>query len=93
MAVTLLFGRMCFLADISDPRSPKITLAEQATVVGGQHHDLRMRLRNGEQHEMPPERPGAYSISTFAQTDLPIQITAADRKPPASATAMCPFWQ
>ncbi|HEY5254029.1 MAG TPA: LPS export ABC transporter permease LptG [Acidobacteriaceae bacterium] len=63
-----------FLADISDPRSPKITLAEQATVVGGQHHDLRMRLRDGEQHEMPQNDPGAYSISTFAQTDLPIQI-------------------
>ena len=63
-----------FLADISDPRSPKITLAEQATVVAGQHHDLRMRLRNGEQHEMPPNDPGAYNISTFAQTDLPIQI-------------------
>ena len=65
-----------FLADISDPRSPKITLAEQATVVGGQHHDLRMRLRDGEQHEMPPNDPGAYSISTFAQTDLPIQISS-----------------
>lgn len=65
-----------FLADISNPRSPKITLAEQATVVGGQHHELRMRLRNGEQHEMPPKDPGAYSISTFAQTDLPIQISS-----------------
>ncbi|MHB1673389.1 MAG: LptF/LptG family permease [Acidobacteriaceae bacterium] len=63
-----------FLADISDPVSPKITLAEQATVVAGQHHELRMRLRNGEQHEMPPNDPGAYNISTFAQTDLPIQI-------------------
>lgn len=65
-----------FLADISDPRSPKITLAEQATVVSGRHHDLRMRLRNGEQHEMPPNDPGAYNISTFAQTDLPIQISS-----------------
>jgi len=65
-----------FLADISNPRSPKITLAEQATVVGGQHHELSMRLRNGEQHEMPPRDPGTYSISTFAQTDLPIQISS-----------------
>ena len=69
-----------FLADISDPRSPKITLAQQATVVGGQHHDLRMRLRNGEQHEMPPNDPGAYSISTFAQTDLPIQISSSGQE-------------
>ena len=69
-----------FLADISDPRSPKITLAQQATVVGGQHHDLRMRLRDGEQHEMPPNDPGAYSISTFAQTDLPIQISSSGQE-------------
>ncbi len=65
-----------FLADLSDPKSPKITVAEQATVVSGRHHALRMRLRNGEQHEMPPNDPGAYNISTFAQTDLPIQITS-----------------
>ena len=67
-----------FLADLSDPRSPKITVAEQATVVGG-HHDLRMRLRNGEQHEMPPGNPGTYTISTFAQTDLPIEVNGSSQ--------------
>jgi LPS export ABC transporter permease LptF/LPS export ABC transporter permease LptG len=68
-----------FLADLSNPRSPIITVAEQATVVGAGHHDLRMRLRNGEQHEMPPNDPGAYNISTFAQTDLPIQINSGSQ--------------
>ena len=63
-----------FLADISDPASPKITMAQQATVVSGEHHDLRMRLRDGEQHDMPANDPGAYNISTFAETDLPIQV-------------------
>ncbi len=70
-----------FLADLSDPKSPKITLAEQATVVGGRHHDLRMRLRNGEQHEMPQNssggNSGSYNISTFTQTDLPVQINSS----------------
>ncbi len=66
-----------FLADLSNPRSPKITVAEQATVVGAGHHDLRMRLRNGEQHEMLPGDAGAYNISTFSQTDLPIQINSS----------------
>lgn len=66
-----------FLADLTDPQSPKITLAEQATVVMGKHHEMRMRLRNGEQHEMPPNDPGTYSISTFGQTDLPIQINSS----------------
>lgn len=66
-----------FLADLSDPKSPTITVAQQATVVSGHHHELRMRLRNGEQHEMPANDPGVYNISTFSQTDLPIQINAA----------------
>jgi LPS export ABC transporter permease LptG/LPS export ABC transporter permease LptF len=65
-----------FLADLTNPGSPKIILADQATVVGGKHHELRMRLRNGEQHEMPPNDRGAYSISTFAQTDLPVQVNS-----------------
>ena len=68
-----------FLADLTDPRSTKITTAEQATVVGGGHHDLRVRLRDGEQHEMPPGNPGTYSISTFTQTDLPIQVNSASQ--------------
>ncbi len=65
-----------FLADVSDPRSPVITVAEQATVVGAGHHGLRMRLRNGQQHDMPLNDRGAYNISSFAQTDLPIQINS-----------------
>jgi len=66
-----------FLADVSNPKSPVITVAQQATVVGAGHNGLRMRLRNGEQHEMPPNHRGAYNISTFAETDLPIQISSA----------------
>ena len=83
-----------FLADISDPRSPKITLAEQATVVGGQHHDLRMRLRNGEQHEMPPNDPGSlqhFHVCTNRPANPDQQRRAGYVR--ESGTAMCPFWQ
>lgn len=65
-----------FLADLSDPKTPRITLAQQATVVA-KGHELTMRLRDGEQHEMQANDPGAYSISTFRRTDLPIQINAS----------------
>jgi LPS export ABC transporter permease LptG/LPS export ABC transporter permease LptF len=65
-----------FLADVSNPQSPILTVAEQATVVGAGHHGLRMRLRNGQQHDMPLNDRGAYNISSFAQTDLPIQINS-----------------
>jgi LPS export ABC transporter permease LptG/LPS export ABC transporter permease LptF len=64
-----------FLADLSDPKTPGITLAQQATVVA-KGHELVMRLRNGEQHEMQANDPGSYSISTFQRTDLPIQINS-----------------
>ncbi|HUZ04460.1 MAG TPA: LptF/LptG family permease, partial [Acidobacteriaceae bacterium] len=41
-----------FLADISDPQTPKITTAERATVINGGNHTLSMRLRDGQQHEL-----------------------------------------
>ena len=65
-----------FLADVSNPSAPVITVAQQATVIGAGHHDISMRLRDGQQHQMTPSNPGSYSISTFAQTDLPIQINS-----------------
>lgn len=64
-----------FLADISDPQTPKITTAEHATVINGGNHTLSMRLRDGQTHELIPKDPNSYNISTFAETDLPIQLS------------------
>ena len=66
--------RRIFLADLSNPSSPKVTTAESATVVSGDDQTVRMRLRNGSQHESQTNDPGQYSISTFSDTDLPVQI-------------------
>ena len=66
--------RRIFLADLSNPSSPKVTTAESATVVNGDDQTVRMRLRNGSQHESPTGDPGQYSISTFSDTDLPLLI-------------------
>ena len=41
-----------FLADLSDPVSPKITTAEEALVANGGPNTLLMRLRSGTEHEM-----------------------------------------
>ncbi len=68
--------RRIFLADLSNPSSPKVTTAESATVVSGDDQTVRMRLRNGSQHESQTNDPGQYSISTFSETDLPVQIGA-----------------
>jgi LPS export ABC transporter permease LptG/LPS export ABC transporter permease LptF len=65
-----------FLADLTDPVSPKITTAEEATVASTDNQTLVMRLRNGTQHQTTSDQPDQYNVSTFAQTDLPLETTA-----------------
>ncbi len=64
-----------FLADLSDPVSPKVTTAEQAVVVDGGDNTLLMRLRNGTEHELVSNNgTPQYQISTFAESELPLSI-------------------
>jgi LPS export ABC transporter permease LptG/LPS export ABC transporter permease LptF len=70
--------RNIFLADLSDPGSPRIISAEQATVVNDQDSVLRMRLRTGVEHETDANQPNQYIISTFAATDLPLPLGDKD---------------
>lgn len=68
--------RRVFLADLTDPVSPKVTTAEEATVASTDSQTLIMRLQNGMQHETASDQPDQYTISTFTQTDLPLQATS-----------------
>jgi LPS export ABC transporter permease LptG/LPS export ABC transporter permease LptF len=63
-----------FMADVSDPASPRITTAQSATVVNDSSQELLMRLRNGAQHETVVNQPQQYTISTFTTTDLPLSL-------------------
>ena len=67
-----------FLADLSDPTDPKITTAEHATVVSGGDNILRMRLRDGTQHDTSTNDPNQYTVSTFAESDIPLAISTQD---------------
>jgi len=67
-----------FLADISNPSSPKITLAEEGIVVSESPTRLRLQLRNGSQHESDPKNPEQYSITTFSDTNIPINLPEPD---------------
>jgi LPS export ABC transporter permease LptG/LPS export ABC transporter permease LptF len=69
--------RQVFLADLTDPVSPKVTTAEEATVANTDSQTLIMRLRNGMQHQTASDQPDQYNVSTFAQTDLPLETTTA----------------
>ena len=68
--------RQVFLADLTDPVSPKVTTAEEAAVASVDNQTLIMRLRNGMQHQTASDAPDQYNISTFAQTDLPLETTS-----------------
>jgi LPS export ABC transporter permease LptF/LPS export ABC transporter permease LptG len=67
-----------FLADLTDPAAPRITLAEKGILVSEGPETLHLRLTNGSTHETVPDNPDRYQISTFAQSDIPITLPAND---------------
>jgi LPS export ABC transporter permease LptF/LPS export ABC transporter permease LptG len=69
-----------FLAEMSTPGSPRIWQAEQGILVSEGPTTLHLHLVNGSTHEIDPKDPEHYQISSFQQTDIPIQLPAADSK-------------
>jgi LPS export ABC transporter permease LptG/LPS export ABC transporter permease LptF len=70
-----------FLADNSTPGSPRIWQAEQGILVSEGPTRLHLHLVNGSTHETDAKDPDRYQISSFQQTDIPIELPAADNKP------------
>jgi LPS export ABC transporter permease LptG/LPS export ABC transporter permease LptF len=68
--------REIFLADLSDSTAPRITTGASATVVTRKGEGAVMRLRNGTEHQTEANQPGQYDVSTFVQTDLPLELTS-----------------
>jgi LPS export ABC transporter permease LptG/LPS export ABC transporter permease LptF len=66
-----------FLADLSQPSAPRITLAREGILVSPGPDTLDLHLVNGSTHETDPKNPDQYQISTFDTTDIPIQIPSA----------------
>jgi len=68
-----------FLADLSDPVSPKITTAEEAVVADSGAQTILMRLRNGTEHEMVSNNGAPqYQVSTFQESELPLTISTQE---------------
>ena len=83
-----------FIADISDPSAPKLTLAERGILVSEAKNTLHLHLVNGSTHETDPTAPDKYQISTFQETDLPISLPeTAPKDQPPSAISEVPTWQ
>ena len=66
-----------FLADLSDPSSPRISLAREGLLVSQGPDTLDLHLTNGSTHETDPKNTDQYQISSFQATDIPIRIPAS----------------
>ena len=69
-----------FLADISDPANPRITLAHEGIVVAEGQDRLHLHLKDGSTHETDPRESDKYQISTFHETDIPIELPSSEAK-------------
>ncbi len=72
--------RGVFLADISDPTSPKITLAQRGALLSDSPDKLRFHLEEGTQQENIPKVKDQYSITTFDNTEIPIVLPASPER-------------
>jgi LPS export ABC transporter permease LptF/LPS export ABC transporter permease LptG len=71
-----------FLAGTDSKDVSRLTLAQEAIVIPDRKEGkLELHLRNGSVHEFSPTDPGRYSLSAFAERDLPVEIkgTEVDR--------------
>lgn len=83
-----------FIADMTNPAAPKVTLAEQGILVAEGVNRLHLHLINGSSHETDPTAPEKYQISTFDETDLPITLpenSAGKDQPPAAISEIPTF--
>jgi LPS export ABC transporter permease LptF len=76
-----------FMADLTDVTNPKITLAKEAIVVSEGQDRLHLHLVDGSEHETDPKDASNYTISTFQQTDIPLDLPSTENKPDESLPA------
>jgi LPS export ABC transporter permease LptF/LPS export ABC transporter permease LptG len=69
-----------FLADISDAANPRITLAREGILVPEGPDRLHLHLKDGSTHETDPKAADHYQISSFEQTDIPIELPSSESK-------------
>jgi len=68
-----------FMADLSDATTPKITLAKEGIVVSEGPDRLHLHLIDGSAHETDPNNVDHYQISTFHETDIPLDLPSTSK--------------
>ena len=87
-----------FLADLTNPTAPRITLARQGLLVSTGPNSLRLHLSDGSTHETNAASVDDYQISTFEGTDIPFDVAASDSdapkgQAPIGTIATTTLWQ
>jgi lipopolysaccharide export system permease protein len=67
--------RGVFLASSSKNGGNDITVAKNALVINGGPHRIELHLGPGSMHEYDPRRPDLYNVTTFGESDIPIDIS------------------
>jgi LPS export ABC transporter permease LptF len=73
-----------FIADMTVPSSPRITVAQQGILIAEGPNTLHLHLTSGSMHEIPKSADN-YQVSTFQQTDIPISLPQSERPEEDSA--------
>ena len=70
-----------FLADLSDPETSKVTLAQTGLAIPGSgQQKMRLHLSKGATHEYALREPDRYSLSTFEESSLAMAVSAGGVK-------------
>ena len=78
-----------FLAEAGDESGSRLTLAENAIVIAEpKQGKLELHLQGGTTHEFNRADPDKYSLTEFAQSDLPIEVSGL--VPPKQRTVSNP---
>jgi LPS export ABC transporter permease LptF/LPS export ABC transporter permease LptG len=70
--------RGVFLAETGSDGNSQLTLAEDAIVIADRAEDkLELHLHDGSTHEYAANQPDHYNVSTFAESDFPVEFADA----------------
>jgi LPS export ABC transporter permease LptF/LPS export ABC transporter permease LptG len=68
--------RGVFLAESGAENGSRLTLAEEAIVIADREQGkLQFHLRGGSTHEYSRRDPNHYSVTTFGESDWPVEVT------------------
>src|SRR6202044_1248860 len=67
-----------FLASSGAAAADSVTLAQDAQVIdGATKNQIELNLGQGSQHEYDPKEPTHYNVTTFGQSEIPIDLSQA----------------